>query len=257
MRTLYDDEQIGRMPGELEQSTRLGTFTLVYPFRPEQELPAGEMALRVAGESAGPVQVTILLPEDDGSAVLHVELVVVSDTIEIAEQPAFVDQAEDILGQAGIDLELDGNRALIETGLETITDFSEPQESPTSMSARLPALVADGEPFTLPVFIVEALPPGVGGLSLGTPGPPQRDSYYHGVVLRYFVDPVQMARVMAHEVCHFLALQHVTNRGISGETYEDPLADTRPGEDNLMEDGTALTEDQGFALRRSALLRPD
>jgi hypothetical protein len=37
-------------------------------------------------------------------------------------------------------------------------------------------------------------------------------------------------------------------------TYPDPIDDTEPGRDNLMENGTALTPDQGFALRHSALL---
>ena len=257
MRSLYDEEQIGHMPGDLDQSTRLGTFTLVYPYRPDQELSAGEISLRVAGEAAGPVDVTVLLPEDDSSAALHVELVVVSDTIELAEPPVFLDDVQEILGQAGLGVVFDGTRTLTGTDLEAITDFSEPQETPTSMSAMLPALVADGASSALPVFIVEALPPGVGGLSLGTPGPPLRDSYFHGVVLRHFADPAEMARVMAHEVCHFLALQHVTNRGISGAIYDDPLDDTRPGEGNLMEDGTILTADQSFALRRSALLQPN
>jgi hypothetical protein len=199
----------------------------------------------------------VLLPEDVGSATLHVELVVVSDTIELADPPVFLAEVEEIVGQAGLGIVLDGVRTFADTDLEAITDFSEPQETPTSMSAMLPALVADGAASSLPVFVVEALPPGVGGLSLGTPGPPMRDSYYHGVVLRHFADPGEMARVMAHEVCHFLALQHVTNRGISGEIYPDPLDDTQPGADNLMEDGTILTEDQSFALRRSALLQPD
>jgi hypothetical protein len=60
--------------------------------------------------------------------------------------------------------------------------------------------------------------------------------------------------VTAHEVAHFLALQHVQNRGISGKAYPDPLDDTTPGADNLMEDGTVLTPNQAFALSRSALL---
>ncbi len=36
--------------------------------------------------------------------------------------------------------------------------------------------------------------------------------------------------------------------------YPDPLDDTTPGIDNLMEDGTVLTAGQAFALSRSALL---
>jgi hypothetical protein len=48
----------------------------------------------------------------------------------------------------------------------------------------------------------------------------------------------------------------VQNRGISGTTYPDPLDDTTPGANNLMEGGTVLTPGQAFALSRSALLVP-
>lgn len=100
------------------------------------------------------------------------------------------------------------------------------------------------------------LPAGVGGLSLGTPGPPLRASYYFGVLVRGDFPAAELARVTAHEIAHFVALQHVQNRGISGQTYPDPLDDTTPGADNLMADGTVLTPDQAFALSLSALLVP-
>lgn len=37
-------------------------------------------------------------------------------------------------------------------------------------------------------------------------------------------------------------------------TYDDPIDDTMPGANNLMENGTVLTPGQAFALTRSALL---
>ena len=120
----------------------------------------------------------------------------------------------------------------------------------------VPSLVADRTTDGLDVFFVEGLPSGVAGLSLGTPGPPTRGSYYFGVLVRGDFPAAELARVTAHEVAHFLALQHVQNRGISGRTYPDPLDDTTPGADNLMENGTALTAGQAFALSRSALLVP-
>ena len=107
----------------------------------------------------------------------------------------------------------------------------------------------------LDVFIVDSLPAGVGGLSLGTPGPPQRGGYYFGVLIRRSANDASLARVIAHEVCHFLALQHVSNTGVSGRRYPDPLDDTMVGQDNLMEDGAVITPDQTFALTRSALLQ--
>jgi hypothetical protein len=147
---------------------------------------------------------------------------------------------------------------LTDSGFERITDFTEPQETPGSQSARL-ALAGSARVTSdaLNVYLVESLPLGVGGLSLGTPGPPLPSSYYYGVVLRRDLDPAQLGRVLAHEVAHFLALSHVVDRGLSGALYPDPIPDTEPGQGNLMEDGTLLTPGQAFALQKSALLRRD
>ena len=83
-----------------------------------------------------------------------------------------------------------------------------------------------------------------------------RGSYYFGVLVRGDFGAAELARVVAHEASHFLALQHLENRGVSGMTYPDPLDDTTPGANNLMEGGTLLTPGQAFALSRSALLVP-
>lgn len=255
MAASYNDEQIGQMPGELHQSIRLGTFTHVYPYRPGQEAIRGRWALRVASDRPGPVTVTVLLPEDDGGRVLHLNVVVVSDTITVATPPAFLAELQRIFDQAGITVVVDEIVPITGTNLENIGSGTEPQEAPDSLSAMLPALTdgrIDGD--ALDLFIVETLPPFVAGLSLGTPGPPVRGSYYFGVVVRPGTTDSQTGRVVAHEVCHFLALQHVENVGVSGMRYPDPLDDTSVGTSNLMTSGTALTPDQTYALSRSALL---
>jgi hypothetical protein len=105
------------------------------------------------------------------------------------------------------------------------------------------------------VFVVETMPNGIGGLSLGTPGPAERGGYYYGVVVHAGGGGTVSGRVIAHEVCHFLGLQHVQNTGVSGTVYPDPLDDTETGVDNLMQLGTMLTADQGWVLRRSPILR--
>jgi hypothetical protein len=256
METSYRQEQIGHMPGQLYQSIRLGTFAHVYPYAPEQQIVAGTAKLRVASNRPAPVSITILMPEDDGGLTLPLNFYLISDTLADPNVPAFKSELDRVFAQAGITVTIGGVERLTGTPFERITDFNEPQESPTSQSAMLPALVADRALPGLDVFFVEGLPSGVAGLSLGTPGPPLRGSYYYGVIVRGGFQPTEMARITAHEVAHFLALQHVVNRGISGMTYPDPLADTTPGVDNLMEDGTALTAGQAFALSRSALLVP-
>lgn len=255
MRASYHDEQIGQMPGALYQTIRLGTFTHVYPYRPGDEATPGEWSLRVASDAEGPVHVSVLLPEDDGARVLHLNVVVVSDDIDESQPPSFATGVRGLFDQAGIEVTFDQVVTIADSALSAITDFSEPQEAPSSMAAMLPGLVEgqlDGP--ALDVFIVESLPGGVGGLSLGTPGPPLRGSYYYGVVILRSTDG-GTARVLVHEAAHFLALQHVENRGISGEVYPDPLDDTAPGDGNLMEDGTTITADQAFALQRSPFLQ--
>ncbi len=254
MRASYLDEQIGEMPGELLQSIRLGTFTHVYPYRPGQEIVSGPATLRVASDMPGPITVRILMPEDDGANVLPINFVVVSDTLFEPNTEQFMTELQRIFAQADITVTVGSVERLTGTDLEQITQFSEPQERPDSQAARLTALVTSADGPGIDVFLVEALPSGVGGLSLGTPGPPLRGSYYYGVVIAGGQRSIDSARVTAHEVAHFLALQHVQNVGISGTTYDDPLDDTTAGVDNLMEDGTVLTAGQAFALSRSALL---
>lgn len=258
MRASYDTEQIGQMPGALFQTIRLGTFTHVFPYRPDQTVVAGLTSLRVAADRAGPVHVTVIMPADDGGKSLHVNLIVVSETLTLAQPPNFLDELQMLFAQVGITIVVDNSIELRGTGLSAITQSTEPQEAPASMSARLPGLVADrfANP-ALDIFIVDSLPSAIGGLSLGTPGPPLRGSYYYGLIVRRSSNDSQLAIVIAHETSHFLALQHVTNVGVSGMVYPDPLDDTQPGSSNLMQSGSALTADQGFALSRSALLRTD
>lgn len=254
MQAMYHDEQIGQMPGSLYQSIRLGTFTHVYPYRPDQVLVSGSARLRVASDTPGPVRVTILMPEEDGARVLPLNVFVVSDTLSMPATEQFTTELGRILGQAGITVTIANMERLSGTSLAQITMSTEPQEAPDSQAAMLPALVGARTLPGLDIFYVESLPAGIAGLSLGTPGPPLRGSYYFGVLWRQGLGSTQAARVVAHEVAHFLALQHLVNTGVSGQTYPDPLDDTSPGQGNLMETGTLLTEDQAFALTRSALL---
>lgn len=259
MEDRYFTEEIGQMPGDLYQVVRLGTFTQVYPYAPGQEVPAGPGQLRLLSNTgAGSVDVVILMPPEDAAASLHVNIIAASENVTLTEPVPFLDEVNGIFAQAGIEVVVDQVVNATGTGLSAITEFTEPQEAPGSMSAELALLgqtLVDSD--ALNVFIVDSLPLGVGGLSLGTPGPPDPDSYYYGVILRQVADEPLLARVFAHEVAHFLALHHVENRSLSGDLYGDPLDDTEPGSANLMESGTTITAGQSFALSRSALLTVD
>jgi hypothetical protein len=106
------------------------------------------------------------------------------------------------------------------------------------------------------IYFVDSLPEDVYGLSLGTPGPPLSSSHYNGVILREVGSDDLTARVFAHEVAHFLGLQHLVDASLSGNRHFDPLPDTEVGQNNLMDRmGNAPTKGQVFALSRSALLQ--
>jgi len=256
----YNVEQVGAMPGAMYQSIRLGLFPHVYPNRPGDPLPAGTMSLRVAADTPGPVDVDLWLPEDDGADVLHLNVFAVSnersyDTSDPSALP-FLSELRRVMAAADIRLEVDAVINLPDSGLDRMTEFTEPQEPPSSMSSQLALLagaLVDGD--GLNVFVVDAMPSGVGGWSLGTPGPPVPDTYYSGVVLRHIANNAELGRVAAHEIAHYVGLSHVINRGLSGAVYPDPLDDTEPGTGNLMDGGgTALSPDQSFVLSRSAML---
>lgn len=256
MKASYFDEQVGEMPGALDQSVRLGTFTHVYPYAPGQALVSGTATLRVATDGAeGEATVKVLMPEDDGAKRLHLNVFRVSETATAFDSAELLAELRPLFGQAGIDAVVDETTAAPGTGYAKLQTFTEPQEAPASDAAKLASIVSTkATSSSLRVMIVDSLPAGVAGLSLGVPGPPVPSSYYYGVVVANDPDPANLARVVAHEVAHFLGLQHVTNRGFSGKVYADPLADTSPTKSNLMTKGTELTPDQTFVLTRSALL---
>jgi hypothetical protein len=262
MRAQYEDEEIGQMPGALHQSIRLGMFTHVHPNRPGPELTSGEAVLRIATSdpAAGPVDLELFMPADDGGRTLLVNVFAVSE--ELTYDPAdpsalpFLPALEAILAGADLTVRVDQIVNLPGTGLSSMTELSEPQEPPGSMSSQLALLagaMVDGEALNL--FVVDSLPFGVAGWSLGTPGPPMAGTYYSGVIAARRVDGGELGRVLAHEIAHFIGLSHVVNIGVSGARYPDPLDDTEPGTGNLMEGGgTYLTPDQAFVLSRYPLL---
>ena len=254
MEESYNVLQSGGMPGGLYQSIRLGTFTHVYPYAPGQSVPVGPAELRVASNAtSGPVRITVVMPAEDAARVLHLDVLAVSRDLVLANPPGFLAPLQAIYDQAGIQVVVDSIVEVRDSPLARITESTEPQESPVSQSAQLARLATQRAPGPgLNVMIVDALPAGIAGLSLGTPGPPT-GGYYHGVLAVRGSD-AGLARVLAHEIAHFLALQHVTNRDTRGLLIEDPIDDTRPGQGNLMENGTTLTPGQTFALTRSALL---
>jgi hypothetical protein len=138
MEDTYYKEKIGTMPGEFYQNIRLGTFTAIYPYAPGQPLPAGESRLRViANAMQGDNKVTILMPADDGSRILHVNFIDVSEYPNEERSSTFLPAARPILAQAGIQLVVDETRTLSRSRFSNITEWHEPQESPDGQLAQL------------------------------------------------------------------------------------------------------------------------
>lgn len=263
MREAYFRSRSGVMPGRLRQSVRLGLFTAVFPDRPGAALPAGDAVVRIATtDRSHPVDVDLLLPEEDGGSTLPVNVVLVSAGSAAAPSPdalEFAAPLRAILAGGGVDLRIERVLSLRDAGLAAMTELSEPQEPPDGASARLAlagGALVDGDALNL--FVIDVLPEGVGGWTLGTPGPPLPDTVYSGVIAARLDGRGRLARVLAHEIGHYLGLWHVEHVARSGALQRDPLDDTSPGAGNLMDEdgaGTALSPDQRFALGRHPLLR--
>jgi hypothetical protein len=116
---------------------------------------------------------------------------------------------------------------------------------------RLPASNA------LNVYLVDSFAGrGIKALSLGTPGPPLPSSYYFGVFVERSSNYEVMARLAAHEIAHFLGLDHPTRWSASDTVYRDGLVSRAEVVTNLMSSGTELTPEQIYVITRSPLLRP-
>jgi hypothetical protein len=254
----YYGDQVPVLPTGLYQTIRVGTFTHVYPYAPGQLLAPGPMSLRIASSAmSGQVAVTLLLPEDDGGRVLHLNAL---SLISVGAPPpatGWLAPLQTIFQQAGIRIVLDEVQSVTSAEFSNLGETPGTLPEPGDVYCRL-ALAGHGWVMSdaLNVFIVESLPGAIGGFTLGLPGPPVPSSYDFGVVVRAHADDAEAARAIGHEVAHFLNLHHVQDLGtFSGTAYPDPLDDTTPGQPNLMDGtGTTLTAGQAFSLSKSPLL---
>lgn len=249
----------GQPPGSLRQFARLGTFTFLFPHASHQPPPEGLLSFRIAASRPGhPPVIDVITPPDNGARVLPLNLLFVSERErgELADPQAVLQQAGAIFAAAGISLRLESVQQLRGTGFSTLSSLPEPWEAPGGALAALARLgQARVRGPGLHVFVVDSLPRGRDGISLGLPGPPFPDSPFFGVILRHS-EPATLGRTLAHEVAHFLGLRHVRTATPSGAVLDDGLDDTEPDGTNLMEGGRSLSPGQIQVLLRSPLLLP-
>lgn len=122
---IYREEHICHFPGTLRQCPRLGTLTLVYPNKPGQKLPAGPTALRISSEKAGNARVHVFLSEQNKANVLHLNFFTVSRRTTSFDTRLLAKKIQDIFDQAEIQIVIDNEVALNETGFSDLTNPGE------------------------------------------------------------------------------------------------------------------------------------
>lgn len=270
LRHYYREEHICHFPGKLKQCPRLGTFTITYPNKRGQSVPPGPTSLKVSSEAAnGKVLVHVFLPEEDNARTLHVNLLIVSDQTKRFDSSLFIKKVEKIFEEADIRVVIDNELLLKGTPFSEITELAEPkarlsgaptdpEETPWDAPARLAQYGHQRLPSStaLNFYVIDSFGRrGIKGVSLGTPGPPMPSSYYFGVLIERSEGYDSMAYLAAHEICHFLGLDHLRRWSVSEKPYSDGLGDTGDTLSNLMGSGLDLTPEQVFVLTRSPLLK--
>lgn len=260
-----------------------GRVPLLIPALPDlaSQLQAGPHRL-VAETTADEVCLHVIEDEQTGQAVdLNIYLVGLEQkdlTFTTATgHPALqstLAEAEDVLGQAGLSL---GEIRFVELPQDIAERFRNLQEAYdfyNLLNFSLSPGPSEDDALSLNAFFVERITFGALGVSAGAPGfAGEHGTRQSGIAVsaEYLGSPQGndlTATTFAHELSHFLGLNHTTE--FDGET-SDPIADTPNciGEDidyisecpdwgNLMfpsahANNRGLSDDQGFVLRASPL----
>lgn len=246
------DDHLPTVPGDIYQETGRGTFTLIYPEVGEEPVPPGMATLSLAS-TGDTVQVSIVMAPTDGSRMLELDLFAVNGAAASAGAVgrSVLSPVEGILTEAGIDVSWATNAVL------DVPSMPAPDAGRlTRPGGLLEVLVAAARPMgteAIDVFIVEDMPTGISGITPFIPGPPPPHPLAGVLVHQAFI-PSHTGRTIAHEVAHYLGLRHLVDTDDGGAEIYDQFTDTVPGGGNLMEGGSALTDQQRAFLRLSPLL---
>ena len=242
-------QHLRMVPGDVFQEAGTGVQTLTFPNSPGTgDVPPGQGSVRVSSTGRS-LDLTIVLAPDADNLTLPLDVFVSDPDLALGPDSSALTRAADLLGQAGIIVEFrtiasvdtpDGFRA--EAGLRV--------DGPVASLVELAATVGTD---ALDVFVVPQL--DVSGFSPRIPGP-LVPSPLRAVVVKSTSRPSDLGRVIAHEVGHYLGLHHLELYTDDHRPVPDPIPDTEPGSNNLMDAGTILTEGQIEVIRRSPLLEP-
>lgn len=242
-------QHLRMVPGDVFQEASTGVQTLAFPNAPGTgEIPPGPGSVRVSSTGRS-LDLTIVLAPEAENLTLPLDVFVSDPDLTLGPDSPALTRAADLLEQAGIIVEFrtiasidtpDGFRA--EAGLRV--------DGPV---AWLVELAASEGTEALDVFVVPQL--DVSGFSPRIPGP-LVPSPMRAVVVKSTSRPSDLGRVIAHEVGHYLGLHHLELYTDDHRPVPDPIPDTEPGTNNLMDAGTILTDGQIEVIRRSPLLEP-
>lgn len=242
-------QHLRMVPGDVFQEASTGVQTLAFPNAPATgDIPPGPGSVRVSSTGRS-LDLTIVFAPEAETLTLPLDVFVSDPDLTLNPDSPALTRAADLLEQAGIVVEFrtiasidtsDGFRA--EAGLRV--------DGPV---ASLVDLAAAGGTDALDVFVVPQL--DVSGFSPRIPGP-LVPSPLRAVVVKSTARPSDLGRVIAHEVGHYLGLHHLELYTDDHRPIPDPIPDTEPGTNNLMDAGTILTDGQIEVIRRSPLLEP-
>lgn len=227
------------LPTGMFQGVGHGWHSLLFPNDGTAGVPPGWATLVVAS-TGHTVDVEITL-QSPGRTVLPIDLFwVATDPDEPPRDLApIVEIARDYFAHAGIDLVVDTSAELNLAVVEYRLDLG-----PTRQLRRLIERSEAIGSSAIDVFVVPFLVgDGVTGLAPSTPGPAM-PSDVGGVYVLNQEHDVAMAWTLVHELGHYAGLYHVRNSTGTGGFIDDPLPDTSWDEQNVMSNGSTITDDQ-------------
>lgn len=238
--------------------------TLQVPTTPDHSLARGPFCASV--KSGGPLQVEAIVKRDQGGDVPHgkLSLNIYLTGLEAAGCGLAGITAATASSHAVLSDALESARTIFEGAAIELGELSYHDRTTIPAIATLTtsdpstfdpvfALATESQGFSVDVFVVKTIPDGA-GFAGHMPGPPGKHGLPRsGVVVSADTACTKTLGVtIAHEVSHLLGLFHNYQ---PDPGFEDPIADSSSGKENLMyitatPESTQISPGQGFVLRR-------